>query len=68
MDFVIDTGNEVIPMEVKAEVNLQAKSLKVYRDKFQPKVSVRVSLAGYNREEWLVNLPLWTVETVANMR
>lgn len=61
VDFVIDNGNDVIPMEVKAEVNLQAKSLKVYRDKFQPKLSIRTSMADYKREDWLLNLPLWAI-------
>lgn len=62
VDFVIDNGSDVIPVEVKAEVNLQAKSLKVYRDKFQPKLSIRTSMADYKEEEWLLNLPLWTLE------
>ena len=62
VDFVIDTGNDVIPVEVKAEQNLQAKSLKVYREKFQPRVSIRTSMADYKREDWLLNLPLWALE------
>lgn len=62
MDFVIDTGRGVIPMEVKAEENLQAESLKVYREKYEPKVSIRTSMADYRREDWLLNLPLWAVE------
>ena len=64
VDFVIDNGKDVIPVEVKAEVNLQAKSLKVYRDKFQPKLSIRTSMADYKREDWLLNLPLWAIESV----
>lgn len=67
VDFVIDTGSDVIPVEVKAEENLQAKSLKVYREKFEPKVSVRVSMAEYKREDWLVNLPLWAVEPLLDI-
>lgn len=62
VDFVIDTGNDIIPIEVKAEQNLQAKSLKVYREKFHPKVSIRTSMADYRREDWLLNLPLWALE------
>ena len=65
VDFIIDTGSDVIPVEVKAETNLQAKSLKVYRDKFQPKQSIRTSMSDYRQESWLLNLPLWAVETVA---
>ena len=64
IDFVVDNGTDVIPVEVKAEVNLQAKSLKVYRDKFQPELSVRTSMADYKREDWLLNLPLWAVEMI----
>lgn len=64
VDLVIDTGADVIPVEVKAEVNLQAKSLKVYRDKFQPKLSIRTSMADHKQEDRLLNLPLWGIETV----
>lgn len=65
VDFVIDTGSDVIPIEVKAEQNLQAKSLKVYHEKFHPKLSIRTSMADYKREDWLLNLPLWAVEKIA---
>ncbi len=58
---MVDNGADVVPVEVKAEVNLQAKSLKVYRDKFQPKLSVRTSMADYKREDWLLNCPLWMI-------
>ena len=62
IDFVVDNGDQVIPVEVKAEVNLKAKSLKTYREKFNPKISVRTSMADYKKEDWLVNLPLYAVE------
>jgi len=64
IDFVIDNGSDVIPIEVKAEVNLQAKSLKTYREKFNPNLSIRASMADYKNEGWLLNLPLWAVETI----
>ena len=64
VDFVIDNGKDVIPVEVKAEVNLQAKSLKVYREKFQPQLSIRTSMADYKKEDWLLNLPLWAVNSI----
>lgn len=65
VDFVIDNGNDVIPVEVKAEINLQAKSLKVYHEKFQPKRSIRTSMADYKDEGWLLNLPLWALELIS---
>ena len=64
VDFVIDTGNAIIPIEVKAEVNLQAKSLKTYREKFNPAFSIRTSMADYKKEDWLLNLPLWAMEII----
>jgi len=67
IDFVIDNGKEVIPLEVKAETNLKAKSLKVYFEKFKPKNAVRVSMADYKKEEWLLNLPLYAVERINNI-
>ena len=62
IDFLIDDGRNVIPLEVKAEVNLQAKSLKAYRAKYSPELSLRTSMADYKDEGWLVNLPLYAIE------
>ena len=64
VDFVIDNGGQIIPLEVKAEANLRAKSLKAYRERFCPGLSVRTSMADYKKEDWLVNLPLYAVETI----
>ena len=64
MDFIIDTGEQIVPVEVKAEVNLKAKSLKTYREKFNPEISVRTSMAEYKKEDLLVNLPLYAVEEI----
>lgn len=64
VDFIIDTGRQIVPVEVKAEVNLKAKSLKTYREKFNPEISVRTSMADFKKEDWLVNLPLYLVENI----
>ncbi|MDO4289369.1 MAG: ATP-binding protein [Eubacterium sp.] len=64
IDFVIDTGDRVVPVEVKAEINLKAKSLKTYRDKFNPELSIRTSMADFKTEDWLINLPLYAVEEI----
>lgn len=66
VDFVIDTGEQIVPVEVKAEVNLKAKSLKSYREKFSPKISVRTSMSDYKKENRLINLPLYMTEEVLN--
>lgn len=67
IDFVIDNGEQVIPVEVKAEENLRAKSLKTYCEKFQPETAVRTSMSDYKKEDWLVNLPLYGVEKIGKL-
>lgn len=62
VDFVIQSGENILPIEVKAETNLQAKSLKVYHEMYQPQLSIRTSMADYKRQYWLLNLPLYAVE------
>lgn len=66
IDFLVDTGADVIPIEVKAESNLMAKSLKTYYEKFHPKMSIRTSMSNYRKESWLLNLPLWAIETIGS--
>lgn len=67
VNFVVSNGNSVIPVEVKAEVNLKAKSLKTYYEKFSPEFSVRASMADYKKEEWLINLPLYAIEQLTQI-
>lgn len=67
IDFLLDTGTEVIPVEVKADKNLKAKSLKTYCEKFKPKTAVRTSMSDYKKEDWLTNIPLWAIEIIAKI-
>ena len=67
VEFVVDTGERIVPVEVKAEINLKAKSLKTYREKFSPEVAVRTSMADYKKEDWLVNLPLYAIDQIARI-
>lgn len=67
VDFIVDSGEHIIPVEVKAELNLKAKSLKTYREKFAPEICIRTSMADYKKENGLVNLPLYAVETISEM-
>jgi predicted AAA+ superfamily ATPase len=63
VDFVVATGRDVVPVEVKASENLQAKSLKIYHEKYRPTRCVRTSLSDYREEPWLVNVPLYGIGT-----
>lgn len=67
VDFVIDNGSDVIPVEVKAEINLKAKSLKTYRDKYKPEICIRTSMADYKEQGWLVNLPLYAINCLSQI-
>ena len=59
VDFVVQQKQAVIPIEVKAEENLKAKSLKVYVEQFQPECAFRFSMADYREQDWMVNVPLY---------
>ena len=64
IDFLIQSKNEIIPIEVKAEENVKSKSLKVYLEKFSPKIAVRTSMNAYREESRLVNVPLYAIGNV----
>jgi hypothetical protein len=62
IDFLIQDGTHIFPLEVKAGENLQAKSLKVFRDSYAPERCFRTSLSSFREEGWLTNIPLYAVE------
>jgi predicted AAA+ superfamily ATPase len=61
LDFLVQLDDEIIPIEVKAEENLQAKSLKSYIEKYSPNLAVRTSMSNYREEATMTNLPLYAV-------
>jgi predicted AAA+ superfamily ATPase len=61
VDFLLQDDHAVYPLEIKASENLQAKSLKSYRDRYNPLRSFRSSLSGYREESWLTNIPLYAL-------
>jgi len=64
VDFVFQANSKVVPLEVKAAENLQAKSLRVFVDKYKIEKAVRTSLANLRHETWLINLPLYMIEYI----
>lgn len=61
VDFIVQFEGAIYPIEVKAEENLQAKSLKVYHDKFNPSHSFRTSMTDFYQQDWLINIPLYAI-------
>lgn len=59
IDFVIQHETYCIPLEVKAEENLRARSLRAFCDKYQPEIAIRTSMSNYREQEWMINIPLY---------
>ncbi|MGO5204809.1 ATP-binding protein [Parolsenella catena] len=59
VDFLYDYGGRVVPVEVKAETNLKGKSLSSFAKKYGIDRSLRLSLAGFRDQGWVVNVPLY---------
>ena len=65
VDFLVQLGMDVCPIEVKAEENVHSQSLKSYRAKFNPIRSFRVSMKNYDEQDRLANIPLAGVQADA---
>jgi predicted AAA+ superfamily ATPase len=61
IDFLLQFSNEIIPVEVKAAENRQAKSLKAFCGKYENENAVRTSLSDYRKESRLTNVPLYLI-------
>ncbi len=61
VDFLLEYGDGLVPVEVKSEQNLRSKSLRSYIDRYQPPFALRFSLAGYRKQEDITNVPLYAI-------
>ncbi len=64
LDFVFQFREQVIPMEVKATINLKARSLQSYREKYNQQLAVRTSLANYKTDGNLYDIPLYLIASL----
>lgn len=67
IDFIFQSDSNIVPLEVKAAENLQAKSLKSYCQKYEPRYAIRTSMSDYRQEEWLTNVPLYAINILSDM-
>ena len=58
------TRRKTSPIEVKAEENLKAKSLKVFVEKYKVTTAIRTSMNQFRVQDWLTNVPLYAISTV----
>ncbi|MCM1176236.1 MAG: ATP-binding protein [Clostridium sp.] len=63
IDFLIQNGNDVVPIECKAEENLRAKSLSVFVASHPGMHGLRFSMSDYREQDWMTNVPLYAVST-----
>lgn len=66
VEFLIEYDSHIIPVEVKAGVNLKAKSLKTYIDKYNPVKALRFSLADYKETDNLIDISLYAINFYEN--
>ena len=59
IDFMLQGALDCVPIEVKAEQNLRARSLRAFCDKYKPGMAIRSSMSNYKQEDWLTNVPLY---------
>ncbi|MBA4300421.1 MAG: ATPase [Cyclobacterium sp.] len=65
LDFILQFKGKVVPVEVKAEENLKAKSLKVVADNFPETTPIRTSMSDFRQESWMTNFPLFAMGSLA---
>lgn len=59
LDFMIQNDGVLVPIEVKAEENLRSKSLSQFYKTHPNAEPVRLSMSGYRKQDWMVNIPLF---------
>jgi uncharacterized protein len=67
IDFLVQLNGNVIPIEVKASENLQAKSLKAFCQRYEMNNAIRSSMSDFRKEDWLTNLPLYAINEIGNI-
>ena len=67
IDFLVQYSGRVIPVEVKAEENLRAKSLRTFYQKYAPQTAIRTSISDYREESWMTNLPLYAIHVLTQL-
>ena len=69
VDFLIQDGIEILPIEVKSEDNISGQSFKVYQEKYAPTLRLRFSMKNLKSNGNILNIPIflcdWLKEILA---
>lgn len=68
IDFAVQIGEKVYPVEVKSEVNLQSKSLKTFIQDHPDLKALRLSMQNHIDQGWVENLPLFAFKEALKAR
>ena len=63
IDLLLQEGNNIWPIEIKAEENLRSKSLATYIKDYPELIGLRFSMSDYRDQEWMRNVPLYACES-----
>ena len=61
IDFMMQYGSDIVPIEVKSGTNVKAKSLKLFRETYSPRISIRFSLKNTRLDNDLLNISLYNI-------
>ena len=64
---MVQHENAIIPIEVKSDENVKSRSLNVYRQKYNPEISVRYSLRNLQMKDGLINIPLFLADYTSKL-
>lgn len=67
LDFLIQEGNLLVPIEVKAEENLRSKSLRQFHEDYPASKPIRLSMSGYREQDWMTNIPLYAAFRITSL-
>lgn len=62
IDFVQQEDDRLYPIEVKSGTNLSGKSLSVYKQKYNPELAIRYSLANLSLKVKVLNIPIFMAD------
>ena len=67
VDFIIQSDELVLPVEVKSGLNVRSHSMQVYRSKYNPKVAIRFSMQNLKYDNGLLNIPLYLIDQLPRL-
>ncbi len=67
VDFIIQSQNQLIPIEVKSPENTKSKSLNYYNQKYSPPIRIRYSLSNISLKDGLLNIPIFLADQTARI-